>query len=154
MSIAEELNTMAEQDQKMRATFLAGEGEFDDYLDHKNTERLKAIVAGIGWPTISKVGEEASSNAWLLVQHADHDLAFQKDCLQLMKDALEGDVALHDIAYLEDRVATSEGKPQIYGTQFKKGENGDMIPLPMVDPERVNIRRSEMDLSPIEDTWI
>ena len=111
-----------------------------------NTERMKEIIEEIGWPSISKLSPEGASNAWLLVQHADHDLEFQKKCLQLMKAEPEGEVAKRDIAYLEDRIATSEGRPQIYGTQFHKNSDGELEPLPISDPENVDQRCKEMGL--------
>src|SRR4051794_19546723 len=53
-------------------------------IDHKNTARLKEIVDKHGWPGKSLVGTAGAQDAWLLVQHADRDPAFQKRCLELM----------------------------------------------------------------------
>lgn len=93
-AIADELIAMAQADQAVRR----GEA-FDSGVDRRNTERLREVVSQIGWPTISKVGKEASQDAWLLAQHADHDPAFQRQCLELMVEARE-DVAARNIAYL------------------------------------------------------
>lgn len=42
---------------------------------------MKKIVKKHGWPGISLVGKKASVGAWLLAQHADRDLRFQKNVL-------------------------------------------------------------------------
>src|SRR5260370_27596485 len=74
--------------------------------------------------TRSTVGKYASESAWLLVQHADHDLAFQKMCLDLMKAQAAGEVSPANMACLEDRGRVGEGRPQFYGTQFYADEAG------------------------------
>lgn len=72
-AIADEMIAMSEIDQAMRKS-----GVWDASIDVKHTARMQRIVAEIGWPTVSKVGEHASHMAWLLVQHADHNRAFQR----------------------------------------------------------------------------
>ena len=62
-----------------------------------------------------------------------------------MKDAKEGNVEPADIAYLEDRLLIMEGKPQIYGTQFRTID-GVSEPFPIEDPEHVDERRASVGL--------
>src|SRR5262245_47910462 len=87
-SIAEiraELVSMRDRDQEIRhAMATAGWSELTpqqvhecERIDRENTARLKQIIDRIGWPTISRVGAQASSAAWLLVQHADAEPEFQ-----------------------------------------------------------------------------
>ena len=95
-AVALELMEMYEADQKMRERWENGDYS-DDNLDKIHTDRLKQIVSEIGWPTTSKVGQQGASNAWLLIQHADHDVDFQARCLQLMKDAQQSEVNITDI---------------------------------------------------------
>lgn len=142
--IAAEIKAMADVDQDMRLKAIEDEEVWDDSIDPKNTARMKEIVEQIGWPTISKVGEKASTDAWILVQHADKDIEFQKHCLNLMKQEAAGEVALHDIAYLEDRIRVHSGQPQIYGTQFQW--EGNVPKQEIEDPENVDQRRAEMGL--------
>lgn len=142
---------MCDADQEMRKRALENDGVIeskeDDTLDFRNTERMKKIVADIGWPSASKVGEPISNMAWLLVQHADHDLSFQKQCLDMMKCEPEGEVSIGDIAYLEDRVRVNEGRPQLYGTQFFSDKKEDeMKPRPIEDIENLDKRRKEAGL--------
>ena len=81
LTILKELKTMYELDQKMRNEFDYDKDNWDDKIDKQHTEKLKEIINKIGYPTISKVGKSWSLYAWLLSQHADHDLEFQKKCL-------------------------------------------------------------------------
>lgn len=143
--IASEILGMAEADQEMRARVREGE-EFNADLDRAHTERMRAIIARIGWPTESKVGEEAAEKAWLLVQHSDHDTAFQRHCLDLMKEAGPKEVNMENVAYLEDRVRIASGEGQLYGTQFGDDEEGKFGPLPIEDPEHLDERRAEMGM--------
>ncbi len=84
--------------------------------------------------------------AWLLVQHADRDPAFQKECLEKMKQGVSrGEVSAKDVAYLVDRVAVAENKKQVYGTQFK-GKGKEMMPQPIEDEQHVDERRKSVGL--------
>jgi hypothetical protein len=112
---------------------------------------MKEIVEQIGWPTRSKVGSHASEMAWLLVQHADLDHAFQRTCLDMMKAQPEGEVSPGKIAYLEDRVRVGEGRPQLYGTQFYADETGNFSPRPIEDPDHVDERRQAVGLQPLSE---
>jgi len=150
VEITKELNKMAAIDQEARKREINKPGISYHSIDKKNTKRMKEIIEQIGWPTISKVGKEASLNAWLLVQHADKDVEFQRYCLSIMKQESSDEVTLHDIAYLEDRVRINSGKSQIYGTQFHKIEN-KVVPREIEDPENVDVRRKKMGLDTIAE---
>ncbi len=155
-SYIQEIQQMCAEDQAMRTRALENdmiiESEEDNTLDARNTKRMKEIVAEIGWPTISKVGKDISNDAWLLVQHADHDLAFQKQCLEMMKQQPKVDVDSSNIAYLEDRIRVHEGRPQLYGTQFFSEKMGDpMIPRPIEDPNNLDARRKAAGLEPFSE---
>jgi hypothetical protein len=145
-AIAAEMIAMSERDQAMRKS-----GQWDANVDVENTRRMQEIVEEIGWPTISKVGEHASHMAWLLVQHADHDRAFQKKCLELMRALPADEVQPSNIAYLEDRVRVGEGRPQLYGTQFYADEHGQFGPSPIEDPENVDQRRASVGLGTLAE---
>ncbi|MDP3954853.1 MAG: hypothetical protein Q8Q15_00630 [bacterium] len=145
--IREELLAMEEEDQR-----LLKENSTDFSQTAKsNTSRLKEIVGEIGWPSISKVGVEASDAAWLLTQHSDHDLEFQERALAMMKELPEGEIKKRNIAYLEDRVKVrGKGLPQIYGTQFWTDENGKYVPRPIENPDKVDERRAAVGLGSLE----
>jgi hypothetical protein len=142
---AQELLKMEAADQQMVMQAIKDSAHWDGALCESNTARLKQIIAEIGWPTISKVGQEASLSAWVLVQHSRNDIAFMKDCLSLMKQAEEGEVPPFNIALLEDSILVVEGRPQIYGTQFG-GPEDDFRPYPIIDEANVDARRASMGL--------
>ena len=122
---------------------------WNDEIDKQNTEYLEKIVDEDGWPTISKVGDEASQAAWLLVQHADHKPDFQAKCLELLKTLPDTEVRAANIAYLEDRVRVAQGRPQLYGTQFYK-EGDKFAPRQIEDEGRLEERRAAMGLETFE----
>jgi len=147
--IARELHKMSQADQDMRMKAQANMDEWDNSIDARNTARLKEIIAEIGWPTISKVGAEASQAAWLLIQHAYAEADFMKRCLELMKQTPH-DVRPANIAFLEDRLLTMENKPQVYGTQFRNVGDG-WEPFPIEDPKHVDERRASVGLNTLAE---
>lgn len=116
----------------------------------KFSQRLKEIIDEIDFPTISKIGKEANRAAFLLIQHSDHDLEFQKDCLKMMKNETDNEVLPRHIAYLEDRIATSEGRLQKYGTQFVN-KNGVIKISPVIDLKNLDKIRAKVGLKPISE---
>ena len=150
--LAKEILQMVKVDQKIRKIYLKSPffSKKIERVDNLNLEKMKGMVKKFGWPTIQLVGKRASSLAWLLVQHADYDLKFQKHCLRLMKkEAKRGNVLWENVAYLTDRVLVNSGKPQLYGTQFYQ-RNRKLAPKPIKNPNKLNGRRREMGLEPFE----
>lgn len=41
-----------------------------EQLHNRNAKILNDIIEAIGYPTIDKVGKEASEAAWLVIQHS------------------------------------------------------------------------------------
>lgn len=130
-------------------------------VDAENTEWLRTLVAQHGWPTVTRVGPDASAAAFLLAQHADADPAFQAEMLPVLERAGErGEVNARDVAYLTDRVRVKQARPQVYGTQYyvRVGENGAAMAdaqgrltylLPVVENvEGLDERRAEAGLDP------
>jgi hypothetical protein len=95
-------------------------------------------------------GMDGAHAAWLLVQHADADLAFQKRNLELMKAAPKSEVEAMDIAYLTDRVLVAEKKKQVYGTQLVR-QGDKYLPKPIQDADNVDKRRADVGLPPLAD---
>jgi LSD1 subclass zinc finger protein len=120
-------------------------------VDAENLAWLRDLVAEVGWPGRSTVGEDGAHAAWLLAQHADQDPAFQRSCLDLMTEAVErGEATLGELAYLTDRVFLAEEKPQEYGIQMTGREEG-WVPRNLRDPETVDERRAAMSLGPLHE---
>ena len=86
-----ELLAMAEADQDFRRRWAPlSRDEVRDELvkEHARAERAAEIVAEYGWPCRSLAGEDGATAAWLLIQHADHDVELQERCLELLKGAV------------------------------------------------------------------
>jgi hypothetical protein len=153
-ALRRELLALVEEDQAAREEGV--KSQFKDKAavarieasDRKSTARLKEIVSAKGWPGKTMVGEDGAQAAWLLVQHADKDLSFQKQCLAKMAPLTKtGEVSAQSWAFLVDRVAIAEKRKQVYGTQF--GQDGE--PAPMEDPESVDARRKSVGLGTMAD---
>lgn len=153
----EDLERMVDEDNRVRAE-LAAAGELSggyhprmEAVHRDNARRLKEIIAEHGWPGRSLVGDEGATYAWLILQHAISDPEFQRHGLELLKAAVaRGDAPASHVAYLEDRIRTFEGRPQLFGTQFGFDAFGELTPLPIEDPEHVNERRRALGLDTIE----
>lgn len=149
-NIAEEIIRLAQDDESMREKLLQrGElhGRYHaemETIHQRNAERLREIIAEIGYPTISKVGEAASNSAWLIVQHAIGEPQFMQDCYQLLLDNIM-DINLANLAYLHDRIQVFKSKPQRYGTQLSS--SGSIYPVE--DKSEINSLRSSMNLLPL-----
>ena len=118
-------------------------------LDIRNRQRLDEIVKENGWPKISSFGEDASGVAFLIVQNAELD--YQKKYLPLIKEAVtRNEARASDLAMLEDRILTREGKKQLYGTQIRLNQKTQVMELyPIEDEERVDTRRASVGLAPL-----
>ena len=121
-------------------------------IDQGNTAWLKADVAANGWYRISTQGEGASSAAWLMVQHADQDPAFQKEVLALLEPlAASRDIRPANYAYLHDRVAVGEHRPQPDGTQGSCRAPNVWAPDELEDPDQVEAWRAEYGIGSLAD---
>jgi hypothetical protein len=154
--LRQELLDRIEKDQLVRKEVMKqvpGLAEFVKLakVDHENTAWLKKVIDERGWPGKALVGQVGAHAAWLLVQHADLDLAFQKKCLGLLTAAVkEDDASAQDLAYLVDRVRVAEKKRQVYGTQIDQVD-GALKPKPIEDEEHVDERRKEVGLPPLSE---
>ena len=162
--LATELEAMFTADQALREEILELEKlegpdseavaklwEKQTELDGGNIQRLLEIIERHGWRRIAAGGRKAALAAFLVVQHAEPSI--QKQLLPILrKEAAHGEVKLSSLALLEDRVLTSEGKPQLYGSQLHLDpECGKMEFFPIQEEDSVNARRASVGLEPIED---
>lgn len=146
--LAREILMMFNKDQEARFSNI--NPEEIKQIDVNNTRRISEIIDKDGYPTIDKIGVEASDALWLLVQHADLDRDFQIKCLELMKKLPNGNINKKNIAYLEDRVRVGMGKLQLYGTQFHRREDGKLVLRDIEDIDNVDRRREEMNLGTLD----
>jgi len=121
-----------------------------DEIDLANTKRVKQFIDEHGWLTISRFGPQADQQAWLLVQHADRDVEFQKRVLALLEPLVaKGETEPSHFAYLYDRVASGEGRPQRYGTQGRCVGPGKWEPDALENPAEVDALRATVGLAPL-----
>lgn len=157
-ALAAELKAMVEEDQRIRtrppeqqnkfAAPMSIEQRMEAHrVDVGNTDRLHEIVNDYGWPGHSLVGEKGAHDAWLLAQHADRQLDFQRRALSLLAAAVDrGEATSVQLAYLTDRVRMNEGREQLYGTQLGDVQNGTVVPWPIENPAELDMRRATVGL--------
>ncbi|WP_298894390.1 DUF6624 domain-containing protein [uncultured Psychroserpens sp.] len=121
-------------------------------LHNQNAKTLDEIIDMIGYPTIDKVGKEANEATWLIIQHSIEQPEFMKKCQILLEKAVnEKKASQISLAYLTDRIAVFEDKPQHYGTQFDWDKNGELSPYPFDSLSKVNQRRKELGLNTLDE---
>ena len=166
--VIKKLQHMVDMDQYMRSFILPNDRQLTteeqtkvvnrfQQLDRENTAELKSLLSRYSWFTIRKFGKKADNNAWLLVQHADHDPAFQQEILEKLEKLYpQGESRPQNYAYLYDRLAASwhdpaKRRPQRYGTQGTCTGPGKWEPLPIEDPDHVDTRRASVGLPPLAE---
>lgn len=152
----EHLNELAALDQAIRRGYDTSKIDVSandsiEALSRSNTAELSQIIKKCGWPNPPR--GEASHSAWVIVQHSDHDIAFQYEVLQLLRQkALDGTFDKLSYAKLTDRVAINSGKKQTYGTQLTV--SGGKVTLPaneIVSEEAVERNRAELGIESLKD---
>ncbi len=123
-------------------------------VDAANLKRLAPMLDEHGFPSPARVGRDGVEAAFVLVQHADSDPAFQARMLpQLAKLHGQGEVSGQKFALLTDRVLRAQGKRQRYGTQFgpDKAHPGTVVLQPVEDAAHLDARRAGVGLPPLKD---
>jgi len=156
--IAKEIVELQNADLELRDKLIQNGQLFDGYnkemeaMHNRHAEILNEIIEKHGFPTIEKFGKEASDAAWLVIQHSISKPEFMKKCVVLLKKAVaENQADAKQLAYLTDRIAVFEDRPQLYGTQFDWNENGEMSPKLFDDLEKVNERRKSVGLNSLQE---
>ncbi len=145
-ALREELLAMEQADQNFRR----GKSPRPN-VDAEHLPRLREIVAQQGFPTVAHVGRDGVAAAWLLVQHADADPAFQSEVLEAIRPRVAtGEIAAQQFMMLTDRVLVNQDKPQRYGSQLET-RDGKLVPKPIEDEENVEARRAQMGMMPLAD---
>ena len=154
-----ELLALIAEDDAVRARLAADGSLFGGYhpemeeVHRRNADALRRILARVGWPGRSLVGEDGAAAAWRIVQHAIGEPDFMRGCRSLIRNAVAaGEAEPANAAFLEDRVRVFEGRPQLYGTQYDWDEEGRFMVLSngVEAPEAVEARRRGAGLPPLE----
>ena len=153
-ALCAELLSIEQRDQSVRARAITDSHNIAlisemNKTDREDLARVEAIIAKVGWPGKSLVGADASSSAWLVIQHSD--VATQKKYMPMMMKAAEaGDLDRGEVAMTIDHILVAEGKPQLYGSAFKQ-VNGKFVPEPIQDEANLDARRKEVGLPPFAE---
>jgi hypothetical protein len=147
-ALRDELLAMRAEDLRVREELLIA-GELGpaysprmEAVHRKNAARLREIIAEHGWPDADLVGPEGTAAAYIIAQHSIGEPEFQRAVLALVKDKVHQ-------AFLSDRIAMYEGRPQRYGTQALPSPDGKHQRWTIEDPEHVNERRAAIGMDPI-----
>ena len=123
-------------------------------MQERHQRQLLALTDQYGFPTYAMVGEVTSRRFGALVLRYDRLPAFQQQVQQLMAQETKKK-SMDDVffATLTDIVELRAGRPQVYGTQLAYQSDSDkmVVQEPLLEPEKVNKRRKELGLEPLED---
>jgi hypothetical protein len=158
-SLRRELIAMRAEDLRVREELIQS-GEMDgtryvprmEAVHRENAARLRQIIADYGWPDIHLVGPDGTLAAWFVAQHSIGEPDFQREALRLVQEKVkDARVPAAQEAYLYDRIATYEGRPQRYGTQSVPCPDGQYRRWLTEDPEHLNARRHAVGLPPVSE---
>lgn len=161
--LSELIDELALNDQEVQTNFLhslsiakentvAALENFQRQDFKRNCKKCKSIFRTYGFPGISEVGKKSSYNFWLIVQHCDNDLPFQKQVLKAMYNQMKNkNVDPEAYAYLYDRVTINSGQKQKFGTQITYDKHGNLKVKDLESLKKVDLRRARMGLSALDD---
>lgn len=149
-----ELVAMRDEDMRVRSELAAANELVGFYVPRmeavhfKNAARLREFIERHGWPAEDIAGKDGAEAAWLIAQHAIGEPDFQRQALRRMQEcAANRRIPAWHAAYLEDRIAMYEGRPQRFGTQWIDDPgDGRSRPWTLADPRRVNELRASVGL--------
>src|SRR5262245_5243150 len=148
---------MREEDRRVRQELVEANELGGSYVPRmeavhvQNAARLRALIAARGWPAEDLAGQDGAEAAWFIAQHAIGEPDFQRQALDHLRHcAAQGRVPAWHPAYLEDRIALHEGRPQRYGTQWLDDPvDGRVRPWKLSDLDRVDELRESVGLPPL-----
>ncbi|MET9103725.1 DUF6624 domain-containing protein [Streptomyces antibioticus] len=136
------------------AAMSADEHAAVDFTNRVNGQTLRRIVARFGWPGHSMVGEAGCQAALEIAVHCDYDPPFQRTLLRQLHAAVAaGEAHPAQWAHLLDRCRVRSGDPQVYGTQHWFQSYGQLVPHPICEPDRLDVRRLHVGLPPYEVSY-
>jgi hypothetical protein len=121
-------------------------------IDSLNQIKLDSLISIYGWLGYKEVGKSGENASFLIAQHADNNLDFQKKCLALLQvELFKGNVYPPNYALLYDRVMVNSNKAQLFGSQVELDETSNKFkPKKTVSTELVNAYRLYFGLDTIE----
>ena len=131
-------------DQKPQAK--AQIGVWIQFVDQSNADGLIKILPPEGWFAISRYGADGEDAAYRIVLHADID-TWRRFMPVVARFAAIGEAKGEHYAFLSDRLAVHEGRPQNFGSQVNCVD-GVYKPYPIVEPEALDERRLSLHMPP------
>lgn len=134
-------------------------GTLDEYTSHKLKElmALDECCDMDGWFPSPPFEKDTAYYAFLIVQHANHDLPFQKEMLPLLKRSIEDSLQnIQFYAYLHDRISINSNQAQRYGSQGAKTKDGIWYPFEceMKNPKEVENLGMQLGIRRLNgDVW-
>lgn len=117
--------------------------------DSINQIEVFDILDCYGWPSSEIVGG-SNFAIWEVIQHTSLE-AIEKYLPLFHTAAANNELNKSFVAMMEDRCDMWRNRPQKYGTQGTRNENGEFVIYQLLDPENVDIWRAEMDLPPLSE---
>jgi len=161
-SLKTKLETLLMEDQLFRRLYQDAEKKFGqdssemEYfwkVVEEQDERIEIefikILEKYGWLGVNQVGRLANGALFSIIQHSS--IQTKEKYAPLMKESVLKNQSqpLH-YARLIDRILVNDKKPQIYGSQTTRDENGNAVFFEIEKPKYVNQRRKEIGLEEIE----
>lgn len=117
--------------------------------DSINQIEVFDILDSYGWPSSEIVGG-SNFAIWEVIQHTSLE-AIEKYLPLFHKAATDKELNKSFVAMMEDRCDMWRNRPQKYGTQMIRNDNGESVPYNLLDPEKVDEWRKEMELPPLKE---
>ena len=119
-------------------------------LYKQHAGRLCEILKKYGWPTTATV-ETDGVLAWFYILKNSGTYELQRDLLPVLLAVIKKDPRQKsDFAGLFDRLRVSAGMKQLFGTQAVS-MGGFLILYPIEDQAKVDVRRAEFGLAPLDE---
>lgn len=121
-------------------------------IDSLNRIKLDSLINIYGWLGYKEVGKSGENASFLIAQHADRDLEFQKKCILLMnKELLNGNIYPANFALLYDRIKVNSNEAQLFGSQVEMNATSNSFePKKTMSYQLLNAYRLYLGLGTIE----
>lgn len=119
-------------------------------LHEEQADKAAAVVADKGWPTAKALGWDAYDALFMVALNAISRPEWMRRAYLGFSEAKD-DMSKGYAAYLSDRIAYFERRPQRYGTQWDVTVEGETVLWPVVEPEGLDQRRAQVGLDAFEE---
>ena len=119
-------------------------------INNKNVKTIKDVITSIGFPYISLTSPKAYRATILVVLHSA-DLELIKSAIDFLNCAKPDDVERKDLAFLHDKWRVTQGLPQLYGTQYKIDQGGQIKFVDIDDQRELDKRRTALGMETFEE---